>query len=1813
MRFIFNSFVVLFFSATTLWAESAVPERRLTLTRDLDFYGSDLQNIFDTTLEACQRICLTNKDCSAFTFNTRSNACFPKSTVTEAQPYEGAVSGRVLRTDTTVLATAATRQASLGFLNENYLAAARSLARELAGLHVTGEWTAKAHLNAARTRAAAGETKNALWFTGAALNLTDAPDQWAEYARFALQLATEDRDQSYTYNARAVSASVNSYLRASTTAEQVSALTVLAQALERQNRGRDMIPALRLAQATQPRDETQAALEDAIGKYGFRITEHTVDSDAATPRICAVFSKDLVQAGLDYSPYVQLPETGMTVEQNGQQICIEGVEHGSRYRVQFREGLPAASGEALNKSVELNLYVRDRSPAVRFSGRAYVLPKSGEAALPIESVNVDTVDLTLSRVSDRNLLRAIQDNYFGRPMNYWQEQNFSSDIAEQIWQGTGSVEMMLNQDMTTRLPMGDVIGDLPAGIYTLRAAVPGSDSDTPTATQWFVLSDLGIATLSGADGLHVFVRSLGSAAPKEGTAVTLLSRANAVLAETMTDARGYAHFANGLTSGRGASSPALVTVADGETDIAFLSLTDPGFDLSDRGVEGRAPAGAIDAFVTTDRGAYRAGETVHATALARDGKAEALSGLPLTAVLTRPDGVEYSRETSTETQAGGHVFDLPIIPSAPRGTWRLALYADPDAPALTRTSFLVEDFLPERIDFTLALPDTPLRLSDQPALTVDARYLFGTPGAELPVEGEVLVRATNGLPDFPGYVFGRYDQRFEPQTDVLPFGQRTDAAGRAVLPVTFPQFEGVIDRPLEARLTVRVAEGSGRPVERELTQRLASASPMIGIKPLFDGVVAEGSDARFNVIAIDETETPTAMRVRWSVNRVETRYQWYRLYGNWNWEPTVTRSRVASGEVDLDGTPLEISAPVEWGRYEVKVERLGSDYTASSTDFYAGWYAPADASATPDTLAVSLDKPAYASGETATLRVVPRYAGKALITVVSNRLIDMQTVEVSEGENLIPLTVTDDWGAGAYVTATVIRPMDVAAGHNPARALGLSYAPVDPGLHKLTASFNVPAESAPRSTLDVALTVDGISPGETAYATIAAVDVGILNLTAFESPDPSDHYFGQRKLGMGMRDLYGRLIDGMNGAMGTVRSGGDAGAQGRLQSPPPTEELVAYFSGPVTVGADGVVRTSFDMPSFNGTVRLMAVVWSDTGVGQSEADVLVRDPVVVTASLPRFLSPGDETRMLLEVVHATGPSGRVGLDVTADGVTLGTLPSGFDIGDQGKFSVSVPVTAGDVGLQTINIALTTPDGRQLSKIVTVPVQIGDPEVARTSRFTLAAGNSFSFDADVFAGLRSGTGTATLSVGPLARFDVPGLLQALDRYPYGCTEQVTSRALPLLYFDQVAEAMGLATRDQVALRIDQAIAEVLTNQSSNGAFGLWRADTGDFWLDAYVTDFLGRARTQGFTVPEPAFRQALNNLRNQVNYTPDFDEGGQEIAYALFILAREGAAATGDLRYYADVKGDAFSTPLAAAQLGAALASYGDQTRADAMFARAARLMASRMGDETEQLWRTDYGTNLRDAAAVLTLAVEAGTEVIDRATLADRIAPLRGSRNRSTQEAMWTLMAANALIQSPEMQGFTVNGEAVDGPLVKVLESQTEAGTLEIRNGSESEATVTVTTFGIPSEPEPAGGNGYAIERLYYTLDGIEVSPDGVPVGTRLVTVLRVSPFAKIEARLMVNDPLPAGFEIDNPNLMRGGDISALEWLELHEDVENAEFRQDRFLAAVDWRSDKPFRLAYIVRAISPGSFHHPAASVEDMYRPAFRARTAAGQIKVVE
>ena len=275
-------------------------------------------------------------------------------------------------------------------------------------------------------------------------------------------------------------------------------------------------------------------------------------------------------------------------------------------------------------------------------------------------------------------------------------------------------------------------------------------------------------------------------------------------------------------------------------------------------------------------------------------------------------------------------------------------------------------------------------------------------------------------------------------------------------------------------------------------------------------------------------------------------------------------------------------------------------------------------------------------------------AGKLTINVLGDRLLTTQTTDIKEGTAQVKIPVGKDWGTGAYVVATLRRPLDAAALRMPGRAIGLKWFGIDKKTRTLQVSLSPPALVRPNTTLKLPVKLGGLSPGEDAKIVVAAVDVGILNLTNYKPPAPDDYYLGQRRMTSEIRDLYGQLIDGMQGTRGQLKTGGDcAGAE--LQGSPPTQKPLALYSGIVTVAADGTAEISFDIPEFAGTARVMAVAWTATKLGRATTDVTVRDPVVLTATLPRFLLNGDHGTMSFDLDNVEGAPGDYTINVKASG------------------------------------------------------------------------------------------------------------------------------------------------------------------------------------------------------------------------------------------------------------------------------------------------------------------------------------------------------------------------------------------------------------------------------------------------------------------------------------------------------------------------------------------------------------------------------------
>ncbi len=1799
--------------AAAMWASPATAQsQRIETKQDGDYFGFDLRTERNVTLDQCSAACLGDGQCRAFTYNGRAGWCFLKSDYSVLNSFPGAVAGRKVSDSGEPDAGA---PAALTFLptyiadeltryRNELLAGGQSDPTLGIGLLMS---TAEGALST-NPRAAVENLRSALRIS------PDDRDLWSRLAVAVMAVEGQNYTERGQLMAAATSATYQAYLLTRGRNERAAALAEMGRALDRRDLYRPAIESYRASLELANSPEIRAAFDDLRARKGFRIIEHTVDSDMASPRVCVQFSEPLVESGTDYASFFTVDGGApKAVDQSERQLCVEGLEHGRYYDIVVRDGLPSRIGETLMAPAALNIYVRDRSPSIRFTGENFVLPSTARRGIPLVSVNASEADVTLHRIGDRALAQLLSGFQFLRPLDGYEASSLSENLGEPIWSGKLDIASELNKEVMTAFPLDEALKERKPGVYVMVAIPKGDASEYwyGKATQWFVVSDIGLQTYAGEDGLTVFTRSLASAKPSAGVEVTLLARNNEILGTATTAADGKATLTAGLMRGTGSMAPA-VLMARTADDFVFLDMTRAGFDLSDRGVTGRPAPGALDVYAWTERGIYRAGETVHAAALARDDLAVAVGNLPLTFVFMRPDGVEDRRLVANGAALGGYAVDLPLQANAMRGTWQMRVHTDPQQPAISSLTFLVEDFVPDRIEFDLASHEEEVAVGEPVTIAVDGRFLYGAPASGLSLEGEVSLSTTTAWDVYPGYRFGLADEQDDLSGNVTELSDLplTDEDGSAEFPVTIDAVPATT-RLVNAKVRVRMREGAGRAVERSVDIGIVPDTDMIGIRPDFSGSeVPEGTTASFRVIAVGtDGERADLPNLSWKLERIERNYQWYRSGNAWNYEPVTTTTKVAAGTIAAKADEeVRISAPVTWGRYRLEVAGAASDGPASSVDFSAGWFVEASSTETPDGLEIALDKDSYADGEVARLNVAPRFAGELLVAVGSERLVTTINATIPAGGGTVEIPVSDDWGAGAYVTATLFRPGDAQESRMPMRAIGVKWLAVDPGLRKLDVAIETPQKTLPRQPLVVPVSVPAAA-GQSAYVTVAAVDVGILNLTSYKAPDPAAFYYGQRRLGIELRDLYGRLIDGSLGAMGRIRTGGDGGGMA-MEGSPPTEKLVAFFSGPVELDGEGRAAVSFDIPQFNGTARVMVVAWTKDAVGSASADVVIREPVVVLAGNPRFMAPGDEATLRLDIANTDGPAGDYVLTVETDGAISVAAPQRtVTLASGARQAVTLPLTAASTGTGSVTVRLAHADGTAVSHEVSLPVRPGALPVTTRRVVNLAAnGGSVTVDGELLGDSLLDGASVSLGVTPLSAFDVPGLLVSLDRYPYGCAEQTTSRALPLLYVAELARVAGLEDDPSLKEKIDGAIARVLSYQSNSGSFGLWGPGYGDLWLDAYVSDFLTRAREQRYDVPAEAMKQALDNLQNSLAYDVDVVERGPEIAYALYVLARNSRASAGDLRYYVDTKLDDFATPLAHAQLGAALALYGDTLRAEKAFRSGLTLALPTV----DNYYRSDYGSELRDGAAMLALAAESRPLPAIVPELVSYASAVRERRQwTSTQEEAWMLMAARALAAGSDAIAIEVNGAAHRGGWSQRLTGdEIAAEPVSIVNRGASPVDAVITTVAAPAQPLPAGGLGFAIERNYYTLDGEEANVQEVRQNERYVVVLKIKQLNDWPSRTLVTDLLPAGFEIDNPGLVSSAELSNFDWLDKTE-AAHLEFRDDRFVAAFDHGSIGEITLAYVVRAVTPGVFTHPAAQVEDMYRPEINGRTAAGFMEV--
>jgi hypothetical protein len=634
----------------------------------------------------------------------------------------------------------------------------------------------------------------------------------------------------------------------------------------------------------------------------------------------------------------------------------------------------------------------------------------------------------------------------------------------------------------------------------------------------------------------------------------------------------------------------------------------------------------------------------------------------------------------------------------------------------------------------------------------------------------------------------------------------------------------------------------------------------------------------------------------------------------------------------------------------------------------------------------------------------------------------------------------------------------------------------------------------------------------------------------------------------------------------------------------------------------------------------MAVAYDKTKVGAGEGPLIVRDPVVVQTSTPRFLASGDQSEIGISMQNVSGAPGLYEVTMASDGplqlTGSGSLSQDLKVGSSANFRVKVK--AEGTGLGTITMAINGPEGFRIDRIIKLGVRAPQLPILERTTQRLEAGKSLTLNADALARFVPGSGEIYASVAATPNLDVPGLLRSLDRYPYGCLEQTTSRAMPLLYVGDVAvlwrvKDEGGGSQRTLDARIGHAVFNVIERQRYDGGFGLWWSGAeAEPWLSSYAVEFLLRAKEKGHDVPEFALDQGLKWLDDYArSYRQEDSNAISARAYAHYVLARAGRGDLSGARYLFDNYGRTMPSALAAAQLGAALSSLGDKTRAEEAF-KAALLRLDR-----ERRSIRDYGSSLRDLAAVVTLMLESGVGGEDPMPLVERLAGMQFAQTYlSTQEQAWLIMAAKSVAEKRASSiAVSLNGVPQaprDTPLNLSPGPADLAAGLKVANAGDGSLWAVTTIIGAPEKPQPAMSEGFTLNRKFYSIAGEEVKIGQVKQTDMFVVILEGTTDTYVEHQALIVDLLPAGFEVENARLADAQSVAQLSWIPEQTPTVYTEFLDDRFVAALDLGyGRRDFRVAYLVRAVTPGVYSLPPAEIEDMYQPQYRARTAMGRVVV--
>ena len=1279
-----------------------------------------------------------------------------------------------------------------------------------------------------------------------------------------------------------------------------------------------------------------------------------------------------------------------------------------------------------------------------------------------------------------------------------------------------------------------------------------------------------------------------------------------------------------------------IAVAEADKQKAYVRVVDGEEQSVSRfDVGGKDIQKGLKGFIYGERGVWRPGDTLHISFMLEDREKRIPDKHPVALEIYNPRGQFYTKMISTQGTNGFYTFAVPTQADDPTGLWNA--YVKVGGTAFHK-SLRIETIKPNRLKITLALPTILQASSKDVYAPLTSSWLTGATASRLKAKVEMsLSKVNTQFKNYGQYLFNNPATDFTTvRADV--FNGVLDAEGRAGVNIQLPVATGAPGM-LNATFTTRVFEPGGDASIYSQTVPFSPFTSYVGInlnQPKGKYIETD-KDHVFDIVTVNDQGQP--------VNRSNLEYKIYRISWSWWWENgeesfgtyinNSSITPVASGNLQTTGGKTSFKFRInypDWGRYLVYVKDRESGHATGGT-VYIDWPDWRGRSNKTDPsgikmLAFSLDKDSYEIGETATAIIPAAAGGRALVSLENgSTVLQQQWLEVSDqGDTKLTFKITPEMAPNVYLHISLLQPHAQTVNDLPIRMYGIAPVFVTNRQTILQPQIKMPEVLRPETDFNVTVSEKS---GKPMTYTLAIVDDGLLDLTNFKTPDPWNEFYAREALGIRTWDMYDDVLGASSGRYSSLFStGGDASLK-PADAKANRFKPVVKFIGPFYLAKGKQQTHTLKLPMYVGSVRAMVVAGQDGAYGNAEKTAFVRTPLMLLSTLPRVLSTQEEITVPVNVFAMENQVKNVTVSLEASGAGVqitGNRQQSLTFDQPGdQLAYFTLKTGSKTGKATIHLTASG-NGQQTKETIEIEVRNPNPVVTLRNSQWIEAGQEAELSYTL-AGSSSANNQVQLEVSRIPSVDISRRFDFLYNYQHHCTEQLTSKALPLLFVSQF-KAVDEQEAEKIKANVQEAIRQIYARQLPNGGFVYWPGNAvADEWITSYTGMFLTLAQEKGYAVHPNVLnkwkrfqRAAAQNWRMpQEASNWQIWQSELQQAFRLYTLALAGAPEYGAMNRMKEQPGLSIQAKW---RLAAAYALTGKMKPAGELVYNAETTVIPYSS------MNLIYGSSDRDEAMILETLILMKRDR-DALQQAKKVSQNLAQENWfSTQSTAFALMAMGRLAE--QLSGtldFTWNWNGKQQPAVKSAKAVFEkeiatspkSGTVSVKNQGKGALSVDlITRTQLLNDTLPAIADNIRLDVKYTDMAGSPISVEDIRQGTDFMSAVTLSNISGTSdySNLALTHIIPSGWEIYNERMIVP-EASSSNSNEANTSESSAgkytykDIRDDRVLTYFDLRRGESKTFTVRLQATYAGNFILPAIQCEAMYDAAVQARTKARRTTV--